>query len=130
MSDSDQLIESYLLHSDNPSEATWWAWTVVNDMALDGAEQCFDIILGLLRHATSRGQLIYIAAGPLEDILVNFGPATIERIDSEVATNCRLLYALWFVCLDEGSQTANHVQSILDHYGVEEVDRTVDLPPL
>lgn len=130
MSDSDKLIEAYLLHSDNPSDATFGAWEEVTALAFENAEKCFDVILGLLKHASCRSQLSYIAAGPLEDVLNNLGPAIIARLDTEVATNYRLLYALGCVWLEQGSQTAVQVQSILDRYDEKEIDRMVDLPPL
>jgi hypothetical protein len=85
----------YYLDSDFPETSEYaWAYLEVNEVVFDKPEVCWDLILALINAAPSRGSLLNLGAGHLEDIIKLHGNKILDRIKHEAYANRRLRAAL------------------------------------
>lgn len=80
--DADALVSGYITHAERGADDDeyFWAWDALYDMVRDDPESAWPIIQKLIDQAPSDLVLAYIAAGPLEDLLCEHGPAMIDRM--------------------------------------------------
>ena len=96
-----ELAESYLAHLTAKDASTEWASFEVGDLCLDGR---WDRLWELIEYISTRARepdppvLAAVAAGPLEDLLSNAGPAFMDAIEDLVRRNqraARMLTGVW-----------------------------------
>ena len=78
-----------------------WTADLMFDLVRDHPDLAFDAICATLERCTAPQQVAMLAAGPLEDLLTEHGPAWIDRIEAEAATSPRFRYALTGVWKNE-----------------------------
>ena len=80
--DADALVSGYITHAGRgpDDDEYFWAWNALYEMVRDDPEGAWPIIQKLIDQAPSDQVLAFIAAGPLEDLLCEHGPAMIERV--------------------------------------------------
>ena len=88
------LAETYLRHCDLPLDTMFWAWVEIDELARHNPVRAWSTIKYLLQVSRSLHHLGYIAAGPLEDLLKNYGLHMEDQIMEEIPRNLRLQYAL------------------------------------
>jgi hypothetical protein len=69
----------------SPAEGDWTADETIDDRLDSAPEDLWKIILELVRVASDDRSLFYVAARPLEDLLLRHGPAFVDRVDQETA---------------------------------------------
>lgn len=75
-----------------------WAPAELDDMVRDDPERAWPIILHLCEQSPNEEFESILAAGPMENLLSQHGPAFIERVELEAARNPRfnhLLGGVW-----------------------------------
>lgn len=89
--DKQQLVGTYLRASTQPEwpDGDWWAWEKLRRMIEAYPEVGWDLVQDLVRYAPSDRVLAHVAAGPLEDLLVQHGDLLIERVDAAAATDLK-----------------------------------------
>jgi hypothetical protein len=90
------VIEAYLrrYRRGNKGDEDFWAWEVLQDMVADEPHKAFDLVLKLLQAASTKEEISFVAAGPLEDLLNYYGLKIIDKVKEEVRLNKRLRYAI------------------------------------
>jgi hypothetical protein len=86
MKDED-LIAGYLSHSetstrDGTDAEHFDAFDELNDVVRDDPERAWPIICEIIRRISADDILAYVAAGPLENLLVHHPHAFIDRVES------------------------------------------------
>ncbi|NHQ85260.1 hypothetical protein HA050_03935 [Iodobacter sp. HSC-16F04] len=100
---SPELISAWIKiqHAGAESEIAdqlWWAWEEVFFFSQKNPEHTFAFILATLREDSSNKIMANLSAGPLEDLIENFGESMIEKIEQEAKTNplfASLLGGVW-----------------------------------
>jgi hypothetical protein len=98
-----QWAEAYICAQDQaadcqPDGDLHWAIQKFFDLEYTEPEICWQAILHILRKQPSKQVKAMLAAGPLEDLIENFGPQFIDRIEAEARTNPefrQLLSGVW-----------------------------------
>ena len=103
--DDEKLISTYMEHYSLEKEGlstinTFWAHEKVDDITAHDPEEGLRITLELLRRSKDDATLAYIAAGPLENLLVYHGKKIINKIRNEADSDERIQFALSGVWLD------------------------------
>lgn len=58
-----------------------WAFNAMCDLAFKSPDECWDVILAILKMDQSDNIMAKLAAGPLEELLVYHGSKVIDRIE-------------------------------------------------
>ena len=100
--DRETLITAYLRHLAERTDADFWAWEAVGEIARGpSAEAAWDLVVELVRRAPDEA-LGQIAAGPIEDMINVHGPALVEWIEGESQRDPRFRESLGGVWLTTG----------------------------
>jgi hypothetical protein len=83
----EELIAGYLLHSetttrDGTDAEHFAAFEELNEVVRRHPERAWPLICEIIRRITADRILAYVAAGPLEDLLVHHPHAFIDRVES------------------------------------------------
>jgi hypothetical protein len=85
----DALRTSYLryasaaAHNSAEKQASeFWAFEAVFDLVIRDPETTWRLVTDLVRLTSDEAVLAYVAAGPLEGLLVRHGPSFIDRIEA------------------------------------------------
>jgi hypothetical protein len=109
----DDVIAAYLLAWSGQGDASHsWASPELDDLVRDEPERAWQIIRRLCEKSPDEQFESILAAGPVEDLLSQHGPAFIERVEQEAAANPRfnhLLGGVWR--LDMSDEIWQRVQS-------------------
>jgi hypothetical protein len=88
MTDAD-LIASYLIHAktrtrDGTDAEHFDAWEQLDSLVRDAPERAWPVICEIIRRVSPEDEdiLAYVAAGPLEDLLVRHPYAFIDRVEA------------------------------------------------
>lgn len=79
-------------------EALHWAHGEFWDLCRENMDEAWNAILSILEHDPDARVMANLAAGPLEDLLVNHGPALIQRVEARAKADKRfasLLGGVW-----------------------------------
>lgn len=91
----DDVALTYLRYHRTKADDDAWAWEVMDsDILIGDGEEQWPHIVELVRLAVDEGELMYIAAGPLEELLNHHGPRFIDRIEAEASWDPKFLRAV------------------------------------
>src|SRR5438309_5144484 len=86
----DDLITAYLLAWTGRGDASHsWASPELDDIVRDELERGWRILLRLAQQSPDEKFEAILAAGPLENLLSQHGPAFIERVEQQAASDPR-----------------------------------------
>jgi len=94
------LKTAYLAHAHTVShrlsrgEGSVWACDALDALVKNDPDAAWPLIVEIVNDAADDPTLAYIAAGPLEELIVLHSSAVIDRIESTAATNGQLRRAL------------------------------------
>jgi hypothetical protein len=91
----DDVIRAYLLactHSADTSHS--WASPELDDLVRDEPERAWRIIIALSEQSTDEECKSLLAAGPIENLLSQHGPAFIERVEQRAAADAEFNHIL------------------------------------
>jgi len=94
------LKTAYLAHAHTAShrlsrgEGSDWACDALDALVKNDPDAAWPLIVEIVNDAADDPTLAYIAAGPLEELIVLHSSAVIDRIESTAATNGQLRRAL------------------------------------
>src|SRR5689334_18488327 len=100
--DLNSLADTYLRQHALRHDEDWWAWEEVQRRVEADVSAGWEITKILVEKADDFA-LGYVAAGPLEDLIVGFGHAALDVIESACDTDPRLQLALSGVWLPPDS---------------------------
>src|SRR5262249_47921220 len=87
--EGEELLSSWFAH-----ELTFWAFDAVHDLIREDPERLWMITKPFVPAAPDEEALGYIGAGPLEDLLSDYGEHFIERVEQQAATDAKFRYCL------------------------------------
>jgi hypothetical protein len=110
---SQTLIDTYVRHAILGQPEDFWAWEDVYEIVHgpDGGA-AFRLVVDLVR-AVPDDRLEHVGAGPVEDLVVNFGPQLIEQIVVAAGKDPRFRKALasvWLVVEDLPEKVLERLQ--------------------
>ena len=94
-----RLLAEYMKHATaraagRRGDETFWAFEAVDDLGRRDPEALWSFLRVALRQTHDDSTLAYIAAGPLENLLVTSGEAFIDRVELEAGREPMVLRAL------------------------------------
>jgi hypothetical protein len=97
--DRGELVTAYLAHarsasSGNSDSGLDWATDEVEALVRRDPDSAWPLMLEMIRLADNDQVLAYIAAGPLENLVVLHGPHVIDRIEAWAAADGKFRRAL------------------------------------
>jgi hypothetical protein len=100
------------------ADELWWAWDTVFEWSCEKPDQTFLFVLAVLNTDSSTKIMQNLSAGPLEDLLSNFGMQIIDAIEVEAKSNPKfasLLGGVWKSSMAD--EVWARVQSVWDQRG-------------
>ncbi len=94
MTHPEHLIDGYFRYYEAKNAEDFWAVEYVDRLVQKNPEEAWELTCLLIDKSKSDDVLAITAAGPLEMLLYQQGPALIERVEKECRTNDRLRLAL------------------------------------
>ncbi len=94
------------------AEELWWAWKCLNGLTENAPDAALDIILFALQRVRDDREVGALAAGPMEDLIVQNGEAVIKRIE-QVAWENREFRGLLFGVWSQGTDKTDVWQRVL-----------------
>jgi hypothetical protein len=88
------LADAYLRQYETKDPDLFWAFEEVLEICASDRERAWQLTLTLIAKAPNPESLSYVAAGPLEDFLKNFGSAVIDRIETAARRDPKFRLAL------------------------------------
>jgi len=83
------------------ADPDWWAWILVNKAVLDEPETAWEMLKRIVDSAQNDRELAAIAAGHLEEFLLNYGAQYLEAVGAQAEHSDAFRKALSGVWLDE-----------------------------
>jgi len=120
----NEVVGAYFRYFKTKQAEDVWANEKVDELARRDPDEGWKITRILVDAAPSNEALAFVAAGPLEDLLKNQGPAVIDRIEKEAESNDRLRLALSGVWLDSENPIWKRWHALMWKYGFTEGKRT------
>jgi len=117
----DTLAEAYLRNR----EEDFWAWEEVDRAVNADINEGWKIVLFLLERAVSDGDVEYVAAGPLEELIDRYGHKALDLVEEECKSNVRLRAALSTVYVIFYYEEFDRWYGLLYQYGLR-TDRVAD----
>ena len=95
----EELLSTYLARAasaeaSSADDESFWAVEAMWDMVARDPEGAWSILLELIERADGDRALAYIAAGPLESLLVAYGEGFLPRVEAEAGRNAKFRRAL------------------------------------
>lgn len=112
-SEVQTLVRAWIEQHEHPErrDELFWAWEAVSDAVSDRPEEGWQLILELIREAPNNKILANVAAGPLEDLIVQHSKRFIDRIEVTARKDPRFQLALTGVWC-EGDIPTDHFNRI------------------
>lgn len=96
----NEIISQYFLHLKHPSDAQIYdVVEYVDEVARSSPDIAWPLIRALIEAAPNEGDLAYVAAGPLEILLMYHGNVAAQMIRADAMTNVQVQNALSHVLL-------------------------------
>lgn len=118
----EDLATAYLRNWRDNSEDDFWAHGEVLRLSGEDPDICWDVLLELVRLADSKRTLCYIAAGPLERLLKEYGTRFIHASREQALNNPKFLYALCNVWLKKEDEAYTPMLSIFEERGLKTLE--------
>lgn len=102
------LVERYLAFELGRAATDWWAWEALAEGARVHPEETLDLVLRAIEAAPDERTLLAVAAGPLEDLVVEHAALLVDRLEAASAASPKLRRALagvWADIADEAVAT-------------------------
>jgi hypothetical protein len=93
----ERMIQEFIYYGETPDPEWGWASDRMYSYLDHMPERAWELIVELMERAPSDGSLNYFAAGPLEDLLSEDGPAFIDRVEQRAAESPKFRTALTYV---------------------------------
>ena len=87
------LVRAFLEYSGNDRPDLFWAWDRLRDLIEHAPEDAYGVIRELVHQAPSPYVLSIVAAGPLEDLLSDWGERFIDRLEADARDDPKLMAA-------------------------------------
>jgi len=87
------LVRAYLEYSATDRPDLFWASNRLRDLIEHAPDDAYDVIRDLVRQAPSPYVLSIVAAGPLEDLLSDWGERIIDRLETDTRDDPKLMAA-------------------------------------
>lgn len=115
-SDENLLIQKWIeYHADTKTNSDlFWAWEQVNETVNDSPEEGWPLILALVEAAPNDLILANVAAGPLEDLIVQHSEQFIDRIEVMARQNAKFRKSLTGVWCE--GDIPNEIYQRIQHY--------------
>jgi tetratricopeptide (TPR) repeat protein len=94
--DDEKLVSTYLQHIDTKDDQHFWAWEYLHNYISSEPRRAWEITLKLIAAANSRA-LVYIATGPLEDLLYSRAEVFVDEVERLARTDPKFLSTLRLV---------------------------------
>jgi hypothetical protein len=94
----DGWIARFATREAEKDDELLWVWTCTEDLCRQDPGLGLDFVLEVLKKDPPPDTAGVLAAGPLEDLLADSGPAIIERVEAEARRDLkfrRLLKGVW-----------------------------------
>jgi hypothetical protein len=92
--DDSEMVDAYLKHFATRDDSLFWVVQAIDELARVDLERAWALTLSLIDKAPDAEFLAYVAAGPLEDLLNNFGSGIIDRVELHARRNPKFRLAL------------------------------------
>jgi len=92
--DDSEIVDAYLKHFATRDDSLFWAVATIDEFARIDLERAWVLTLSLVDKAPDATCLAYVAAGPLEDLLNNFGSDIIDRVELHARRDPKFRLAL------------------------------------
>ena len=87
------LVRAYLEYSATDRPDLFWASDRLTDLTRHAPDDAYEVIRELVRQAPSPYVLGIVAAGPLEDLLSDWGERIIDRLEADARVDPKLMAA-------------------------------------
>jgi len=95
----EEVVTGYYEYWQHRSDDCFWAVEAVSELCCDLAKGT-DVALRLIATAEDNAYLAYVAAGPVEDLIKEYGGAALTLFEEAAETSPRVIEALAGVWLD------------------------------
>jgi hypothetical protein len=94
--DVNRIVREYIAYGEAPLGQESWGWASdrMNHVISGAPDVAWEVVTTLIDVAPSDRSLGFFAAGPLEDLLSQHGPALIARVEEHARTNAKFRRAL------------------------------------
>ena len=84
--DKELIIETWIEHHKEGAfgESTFWAWKELSRLVRNDPNCALDIVIEIEERTDDMSVLSNLAAGPLEELLVQHGSLLLNRIEEEI----------------------------------------------
>ena len=87
------LVRAYLEYSATDRPDLFWSFDRISDLIRHAPDDAYEVIRELVRQAPSPYVLGIVAAGPLEDLLSDWGERVIDRLETDARADPKLMAA-------------------------------------
>jgi hypothetical protein len=119
----EETAEAYIQHYQTGDKKDSWAVREVDLLIETMPDEAWDLTCILIRKSSADDVLAFVAAGPLEELLVKHGPVLMARVEDECKRNDRLVLALSGVWLEAGTPVFERWYALMFKYGFAEGTR-------
>jgi len=112
-----KLAETYFQYFRTKSRDYRWAYEDVDDSVRNDPIKGWELTKLLIDRAESDEALAFVAAGPLENLMINGNPEVMDRIEKESQTNQRLQLALSGVWLSPEYASFERWHALMTKFG-------------
>ncbi|MFT5572095.1 MAG: hypothetical protein ACI9FR_001016 [Cryomorphaceae bacterium] len=94
----NELADMWIEYHHTNDESLYSAFTKVEYLVLDNAEKAWQMILVILKKDNSDTVISNLAAGPLEELLVQHGSKVIDRVEAKARQDSnfsKLIMGVW-----------------------------------
>jgi hypothetical protein len=92
--DNEKFVHDWVAEWASEPPVFGWATDLLFDEIRNAPEAAWDLILKLIGSAPDDGPLGWVAAGPLEDLLCQWGPTFIDRVEALARSDDRFRRSL------------------------------------
>ncbi|WP_376752186.1 DUF6869 domain-containing protein [Stutzerimonas kunmingensis] len=115
MTSQTELVFAYFAHYRTKDSSLYWAWEAVDD-AMHELEHGLPLCLGLIDASENDAELAYVAAGPLEDLLMRVGAPAANALEEPVRSSIKARLTLTCVWLSPEAEAYHKWHSLVEQY--------------
>jgi hypothetical protein len=118
MATRDALIAAYLRTREENSDADFWAYEEMTRLHKENPTEAVDLTFALIEACQSEGELSYIVAGPVEDLLWSGNKEHFATFAAACERSPRVLRAMSMLAWAEEDPLYTQWQALLAKHGV------------